>query len=68
MIFHIHDQREAVMNYGESQYAEGKAAGKTKAMLECIRNLMDSMGMTAEQAVEALGIPVDEQAVYIDML
>ncbi|MCD7758985.1 MAG: hypothetical protein LUH52_04540 [Bacteroides uniformis] len=67
-LIHVNDQREAVMNYGESQYAEGKTAGKTKAMLECIRNLMDSMDMTAEQAVEALGIPVDEQAVYIDML
>lgn len=46
MIFHIHDQREAVMYYGKIQYAEGKAAGitevKTKTMLECIRNLMET--------------------------
>ncbi|MCD8235212.1 MAG: hypothetical protein LUD00_00865 [Prevotellaceae bacterium] len=63
-LFHIHDQKEAVMNYGESQYAEGR----TKATLECIRNLMETMGMTAEQAVQALGIPADEQAGYIDML
>lgn len=61
---HIHDQKEAVMNYGESQYAEGRK----KAMLEYIRNIMKSMDMTAEQAVQALGIPAGEQAGDIDML
>jgi hypothetical protein len=44
--------------------AEGKVAGKQDALLSSIKNLMKSMKLTAEQAMDAIGIPVDEQAFY----
>jgi predicted transposase YdaD len=48
--------------------AEGKAEGKHDAMIFSIKNLMGSMKLTAEQAMDALGVPMDEQAVYLSKL
>jgi myosin heavy subunit len=48
--------------------AEGKAEGKQDALLASIRNLTSSMKISAEQAMDALGIPLDEQAFYIAKL
>ncbi|MCD8327166.1 MAG: hypothetical protein LUC90_10955 [Lachnospiraceae bacterium] len=64
----LYDQREAVENYGKSQYAEGKAEGETATMLGNIKNLMVNMKLTAEQAMQALGIPTAEQSRYQAML
>jgi hypothetical protein len=44
--------------------AEGKAEGRQDALLSSIKNLMASMKFTAEQAMNALGIPQDEQIFY----
>ena len=48
--------------------AEGRAEGKENAMLASIRNLMDSMKWTAEQAMDALKLPVDDRAKYVAKL
>jgi hypothetical protein len=44
--------------------AEGEKVGKQDALLSSIKNLMISMKFTAEQAMNALAIPTDEQAFY----
>ncbi|MCD7726463.1 MAG: hypothetical protein LUI12_13090 [Clostridiales bacterium] len=56
----LYSQREAVTEWGESQYAEGE----TSATLENIRELMKNLKLTADQAMQALGIPPAKQAVY----
>lgn len=44
-------------------YAEQKA--KQENSIELIRNLMDSMKLTAEQAMEAMKIPVKDRKQYM---
>jgi predicted transposase YdaD len=48
--------------------AKGRAVGRTEgredASLFHIRNLMESMKLTAEQAMDALQIPPEEQKIY----
>ena len=40
---------------------KGKAEGKAEERLISVRNLMDSLGLTAKQAMDALKIPAAEQ-------
>jgi hypothetical protein len=44
--------------------AKGRAEGKEDVSLFHIRNLMESMKLTAEQAMDALQIPPEEQKIY----
>ena len=60
----LYNQREAVENYGKSQYVEGEASAK----LADIKNLMNNLKMTLDQAMQALGIPADDQSKYRAML
>jgi hypothetical protein len=46
----------------------GIQQGVQQGKLSDIRNLMDSMKLTAEQAMDALKIPVDEQEFYMEKL
>ena len=48
----------------ESGIAEGRAEGRENAILASIQNLMDSMKWTAEQAMDALKLSVDDRAKY----
>ena len=41
---------------------------RTNAILVSIRNLMDSMKWTAEQAMDALKLPMDDRAKYVSKL
>ena len=47
---------------------KGKEMGITEALLASIRNLMDSMNLTAEQAMGALKVAEGEQAKYLTLL
>ncbi len=44
---------------------KGREEGRKCTMLESIKNLMENLSMTAEQAMEALKIPVEERENYI---
>ncbi len=44
--------------------AEGEAKGKETTLLASIRNLMETVGWTAQQAMDALKIPASEQKKY----
>ena len=49
--------------------AEKKAAtAKTNSNLNCIKNLMKSMQLSAENAMHAIGIPPAEHVHYLAML
>ena len=50
---------EEVRNEG---IAEGRAEGREQNRLESIQNLMKTMTLTAQQAMDALLIPAGEQA------
>ena len=47
---------------------KGRKQAKEEVSLEHIKNVMDSMKCSAQQAMDALGIPKDEQAHYAAML
>ncbi len=44
--------------------ADSKAEGRVEGRVEAIRSLMESMNMTAEQAMDALKIPQEERERY----
>ena len=48
--------------------AEGKAEGKTEGKAEAVINLMETMNITAEQAMKALKIPDADFAKYLSLL
>jgi predicted transposase YdaD len=45
---------------------EGREEGLAEGLLSSIQNLMESMGWSAEQAMDALKIPEDERCKYAD--
>ena len=47
---------------------EGMRKGRREGKAEAIRNLMESMSMTAEQAMKALKIPAGEFGKYMTLL
>ncbi|MCD8021296.1 MAG: hypothetical protein LUF92_17515 [Clostridiales bacterium] len=57
-------------------FRDGEAAGKTtgfrdgefNAKLESIKELMKNLKLTAEQAMQAIGIPASEQTMYLKKL
>lgn len=44
--------------------AEGKAEGLAKGVLLSLKNLMANLGLAADAAMDALGVPEDERASY----
>ena len=47
---------------------DGLREGTMNGRLTDIKNLMDSLQLTAEQAMDALKIPVEERASYLEKL
>ena len=47
---------------------KGRSEGRREGQAEAIRNLMESMSMTAEQAMKALKIPAGEFGKYMTLL
>ena len=47
---------------------KGRSEGRREGKAEAIRNLMESMSMTAEQAMKALKIPAGEFGKYMALL
>ncbi len=52
----------------EDMKEEGRLEGKLEGRLEGVRNLMDTMKLTAKQAMEALKIPENEQEMFTERL
>ena len=47
---------------------EGRAEGRTEGKFSSIQNLMETMNWTAQQSMDALKIPKEEQPKYAAML
>lgn len=52
----------------EKGMEKGIAKGMTDAILTSIKNLMETMGLTIEQAMAALKVPEGERQKYMDLL
>ena len=52
----------------EAGKAEGRAEGQKMATLANLKTLMESMGLTVEQALNVLKIPLDNREEYRNLL
>lgn len=52
----------------EKGRAEGKAEGKAEGLLTALRTLMDSMGWSVDQAMEALRVAEPDRSKYAELL
>ena len=52
----------------EKGIAEGLAKGHTERALSDLRNLMETLNLTIEQAMAALKVPEGERQRYMDLL
>ena len=52
----------------ERARAEGEARGTEKTWVASVRNLMKSMKLTAQQAVEAVAVPMELRAKVLEQL
>lgn len=52
----------------EEAREEGREEGRETNTMESIRNLMETLKLTAEQAMAALKVPAEDQQKYLDML
>ena len=55
-------------NLSDGVEQKGIAKGITKGIMFSIQSLMESMGWTIEQAMDALQIPTEERNGYLNML
>ena len=62
------DEEKAKEFYESEARAEGRAEGKEATIIATIRNLMESLNLTSQQAMDAMKIPVAEQARYAALL
>ena len=56
---------EGVENRG---IAKGRAEGQAKGVMDSLHNLMDSMGLTIEQAMAALKVSEEDRQKYQELL
>ncbi len=61
----IQEERDEARAEGR---AEGERKGRAEEQLSSIRNLMESVGWTAQQAMDALKIPAEKREVYLAQL
>ena len=61
-------RREGIRKGRSEGRREGMRRGRREGKAEAIRNLMESMSMTAEQAMKALKIPAGEFGNYMTLL
>lgn len=67
------EYRKVLLEEGEARglaigEARGEAKGQTHGIVMSIRNLMKNMNLSAEKAMEALGISKDEYSKYMTLL
>lgn len=64
----LDDEVSEMCNISKGIREEGRAEGRVETVLEAIRNLMDSMKWTAEEAMAVLKVSEDEYSKYENML
>ena len=64
----MNEMCEVIEKYIAEGRREGRSEGRCEGKVESIRNLMESMSLTAEQAMKALKIPAGEFGKYMTLL
>ena len=59
---------KAIEEMREESYQRGVETGTEQNRLESIRNIMSNLKLTVYQAMDALGIPADDQPKYLAKL
>ena len=59
---------KAIEEMREEFYQRGVETGPEQNRLESIRNIMSNLKLTVYQAMDALGIPADDQPKYLAKL
>ena len=59
---------KAMEEMREESYQRGVEAGGEQKVLESIKNIMKNLKLTVHQAMDALGIPADDQPKYLAKL
>ena len=60
----LFDQETATKNYVASEVKEAREDERQKSLLKAIKNLMETLKLSAKDAMSAMKIPVDQQATY----
>ena len=55
-------------NFSQGVWEKGMEAGATQTMLNSIQNLMETLGLTIEQAMSALRVPDADRPKYLERL
>ena len=61
----VRDEASAIEGTRRKALQEGRAEGRAETILNSISSLMASTKWTAQQAMDALGIPSKEQSQYL---
>ena len=64
----VNEMCEVIEKYIAEGRREGRSEGRREGKAEDIRSLMESMSLTAEQAMKALKIPAGEFGKYMTLL
>ena len=68
MLLTEYNEAEAMELFREEGRAEGRQEGREEATTGNLASLMRTLGLTAHQAMDALGIPEAERARYLNLL
>ena len=63
-----YNEAETMQMFKEEGIEEGIKEGIKEGILVSVRNLMNNLKCSAEQALELIGVPEEERAVYLKML
>ena len=55
-------------NFSKGVWEKGMEAGAAQAMLSSIKNAMETLGLTIEQAMAALKVPDTDRPKYLELL
>ena len=73
MLLTEYNEAEAMELFRRDGYEEGFAEGYAEGLSEGVtalhaKRIMDRLGFTAEQAFEALGVPLEDRSRVLEML
>ncbi|MGN0938034.1 MAG: hypothetical protein ACI4OD_01080 [Selenomonas sp.] len=71
MMFEMRLRQERLMAAKEAAkkaHAEGEAKGEAKAWVASAKNLMKNLKLTAQQAVDAVSVPMELRAKVLEQL
>ena len=64
----IQGMNQGILQGRSEGLSAGIIAGKESNMIECINSLVLNLGLTTEEAMNALSIPLEEQDKYLKIL